>query len=66
MNREHFLRFEDVCVCCGEPICEGRQICMECEKAHRRDDVIIPRREKKRGWKGWWSKVHEGKKAASH
>ena len=26
MNKEHFLHLEDACVCCGAPICEGRQI----------------------------------------
>ena len=50
---------EDACVCCGAPICEGRQICTECEKMLKQDDIPAPhRKEKKRGWRGWWSKIH--------
>ena len=63
MNKEHFLRLEDACVCCGAPICEGRQICTECEKMLNQDDIPAPhRKEKKRGWKGWWSMIHGGNK----
>ena len=41
MNKEHFFRLEDACVCCGAPICEGRQICKECEKMLKQDDIQL-------------------------
>ncbi len=46
MNGKYLLILEDACVCCGAPICEGRQVCLECEKKFGKDGVIIPRREK--------------------
>ena len=43
---------QDYCVCCGEPIPEGRWICPNCEKnpshTYQRDPGKRNKREKKR------------------
>ena len=28
---ERYYLIEDLCVCCGAPVAEGRQICLDCE-----------------------------------
>ena len=51
---------ENICVCCGRPISEGRQVCKQCEVVERRKSKKTPKWTKRRAAK--WKKKHlEGK-----
>ena len=34
-----YIRPSDICVCCGKPVPEGRQICWECEHKEEIENV---------------------------
>lgn len=35
---ETYYVIDDMCVCCGAPVPEGRQVCWECEKRYSERD----------------------------
>ena len=42
-----YVTWEDICVCCGAPVPEGRMVCWQCEHQYDRDEMAAfrPRRE---------------------
>ena len=47
---------ENICVCCGRPIPEGRQVCKQCEVVERRKSKKTPKWTKRRAAR--WKKKH--------
>lgn len=46
--------FPDICVCCGAPVCEGRQICLCCEKNEGPRPLFSKEDSPRRAWRCGW------------